>query len=173
MRASGNVVSRQAIEPVPANSFTNSHIVSSRVVNPILSTEPARHVAQPGGENDREYQRSHQWDSRHNAYGPSGVGSNLFFPNGNIPPPPMIVAPPPAPVEQPPPIPEGPEFYDFGRGYERDKRGMYGVYMSEAPYEPRKMSKAPSVRMGERANVSSNHMAYDNYRPRDEAARYR
>jgi hypothetical protein len=146
-------------------------VVSSTVINPILSTEPSRTVAPANGVNDREYQRSHQWDSRHNAYGPSGVGSNLYFPNGEIPPPPMLVTPqvPVIEPEEPEPIPTGPEFYDLGRGYERDKRGMYVIDLSQPPGPPQRVAPKTKVRRvaGERAIVSENNYAYNNYRPRD------
>ena len=113
-------------------------VVSSRVVNPILSTEPTTTIVAPEGIHEREFQRQHQWDSRHNAYGPGGIGSNLYFPNGQIPPPPIIVTPEPVHIEEiePEPVPIGPEFYDFGRGYARDKRGMYGVDLSQPPGPP-------------------------------------
>lgn len=79
-------------------------MVSTRVVNPILSIEPAKTVLSPSGVEEREFQRAYQWDARHNAYGPGGVGSNLYFPNGEIPPPPLIVTPEPVPVEHPEPV---------------------------------------------------------------------
>lgn len=134
-----------------------------------MSTEPTTTVVAPGGINEREFQRQHQWDSRHNAYGPGGIGSNLYFPNGEIPPPPLIVTPHAPPVEVIEPEPEriGPEFYDFGRGYARDKRGMYGVDLSQPPGPPQRLNTKVAVRSGEKAIVSANNRAYDNYRPRE------
>jgi hypothetical protein len=148
-------------------TMSPGRVVASRVVNPILSTEPATHVGTAGGVNEREYQRSHQWDSRHNAYGPSGVGSNLYFPNGDIPPPPMLVTPEGPQIEEPEPIPQGPEFYDLGRGYERDKRGMYGIDLSQPPGPPQRVAPKAKIRSGERAIVSANNQGYNNYRPRE------
>lgn len=120
----------------------------------------------PSGVEEREFQRAYQWDARHNAYGPGGVGSNLYFPNGNIPPPPLIVTPEPVPVEHPEPV-EMLEFYDLGRGYARDKRGMYGVDLSEAPGTPRQITAKTKLRVGEKAIVSQNNRTSGGFRPRE------
>ena len=92
----------------------------------------------------------------------------MYFPNGNIPPPPLIVTPEPVPVEHPHPEPvEMLEFYDLGRGYERDKRGMYGVDLSEAPDTPRTITSKTKLRVGEKAIVSQNNRTSGGFRPRE------
>ena len=75
------------------------------------------------------------------------------------------------PLPEPEPVPLGPEFYDLGRGYERDKRGMYGVDLSQPPGPPQRIAPKTRVRQGEKAIVSANNMSYNNYRPREYEAR--
>ena len=93
----------------------------------------------------------------------------MYFPNGEIPPPPMLVTPVGPPPPEPEPIDMGPEFYDLGRGYERDKRGMYGIDLSQPPGPPQRVNAKQNVRTvpGERAIVSANNVTHNNYRPRE------
>lgn len=47
------------VNPVVVSNRSPGRVVSSTVVNPILSTEPSRTIVPPNGINEREYQRSY------------------------------------------------------------------------------------------------------------------